>query len=241
MKKLLDQVLDIVFPRPCIACGLGRNGVGPFLCDLCLAHLPVIAPPLCGTCGCPGEMDYDYPNPEFQCGLCRKQTYRFDRARSLGRYDTVLKALIHAFKYQGHPGALSEITPILERGLRGQEDFYAGFDVLPVPLHPSKLRQRGFDQSFLLGREVARILNLPLKESALSRVRDTESQARKNRKERMENVRDAFQVVRPEDVAGRKLLLVVDVFTTGATVDEVTRVLMKCKARLVYVYTLARA
>jgi len=157
MKKILDQFLDVLFPRPCVACGLGRKGVGPFLCGLCLAHLPVIAPPLCGTCGRPGDMDYDYPDPEFECGLCRKQTYRFDRARSLGRYDTVLKALIHAFKYQGHPGALSEMVPILERALRNQKNSYNGFYVISVPLHRSKLKQRGFDQSYLLAREVAGI------------------------------------------------------------------------------------
>lgn len=241
MKKILDQFLDILFPRPCVACKLGRKGVGPFLCALCLAHLPVIAPPLCGTCGRPGEMDYDYPDPEFECGLCRKKTYRFDRARSLGRYDTSLKALIHAFKYQGHPGALSEITSIMDRGLGPQVDLYDGFYVVHVPLHRSKLKQRGFDQSFLLAREVARILNRPLLDQAVSRIRDTESQARKNRKERIENVRGAFQVIRPEEVAGRNLLLVDDVFTTGSTVDEVTRVLKKSRAKAVHVYTLARA
>ena len=185
-------------------------------------------------------MDYDYPDPEFKCGLYRKQTYRFDRARSLGRYDTVLKALIHAFKYQGKPGALSEIIPILERALGSQRDLYEGFHVVSVPLHRNKLKQRGYDQSFLLAREVARILKRPLVDHALCRVRDTESQARKNRKERMENVRGAFEVIRLEEVVGRRLLLVDDVFISGATVDEVSKVLKKNQAETVHVYTLAR-
>ena len=112
--------------------------------------------------------------------------------------------------------------------------------MVSVPLHRNKLKQRGYDQSFLLAREVARILKRPLVDHALCRVRDTESQARKNRKERMENVRGAFEVIRLEEVVGRRLLLVDDVFITGATVDEVSKVLKKNQAETVHVYTLAR-
>lgn len=237
----VQNLLDVLFPRPCVACGLDRKGEGEYLCGLCRDHTPFILPPLCHTCGRPGEMEYEYPTEDFQCGLCRKQTYRFDRARSLGVYTSVLKELVHFFKYQRHPGAIRDITSLLEQHLGQNGETFSGLEVVWVPLHRSKLKARGFDQSYVLARQVARLAGCPLLEDTLVRLRDTLPQAKKTRTERMENVRGAFEVARPEAVAGRALLVVDDVFTTGATVNEVTKVLKKAGANRVEVFTLARA
>lgn len=237
----VQNLLDLLFPRPCVGCGLDRKGEGEYLCGLCRDHIPFILPPLCHTCGCPGEMEYEYPTADFQCGLCRKQAYRFDRARSLGVYTSVLKELIHFFKYQRHPGAIREILSLLEQYQDLHGERWAGLEVVWVPLHRNKLKARGFDQSYVLARQVARLAHRPLLEGALARVRETPPQTQKTRAERMENVRGAFEVVHGSAVAGRDLLVVDDVFTTGATVNEAARVLKKAGANRVEVFTLARA
>jgi ComF family protein len=113
--------------------------------------------------------------------------------------------------------------------------------IMPVPLHPSRLRWRGFNQAALLGNAVARRLGRPLDAGSLVRVRETDPQTGKNMRERRQNIRDAFAIRRPARIANRRVLLVDDVMTTGATVDECARTLLAAGARRVDVLTLARA
>ncbi len=193
------------------------------------------------TCGLPADIDYDYPEEGFECGWCRRKAFRFDRARSLGLYDSVLKQLIHFYKYRNQPAAIEDIEPLLKEFFEHRRGEYSGHWVASVPLHPNKLQDRGFDQAFVLAHKIAEILDLPLLVQPLKRIRETLPQARKNRAERFKNIRGAFAVIRPEDVAEKNILLVDDVFTTGATVNEVTRVLKKERAGQVRVFTLARA
>lgn len=237
---LTRGVLDSLFPRPCIYCGGHRDGGGEFLCTPCLGDIAFIRRPLCEACGMPADVSYEFPLAGFLCGECRKNPHPFDRARSLGTYDTVLKELIHAFKYSPQPGAIADIAGLLERYFASAPEGYTGFYVAPVPLHFRKMRERGFDQSFLIAREVASVLNLPLASGLLSRIRDTGSQTARTRVERSRNIRGAFAVDRPEVVRGKDVLLVDDVFTTGATAGEAARVLKRAGAGRVHVFTLAR-
>ncbi|OGW28203.1 MAG: hypothetical protein A3K09_00200 [Nitrospinae bacterium RIFCSPLOWO2_12_FULL_47_7] len=137
----------------------------------------------------------------------------FDRARSLGIYDSVLKQLIHHFKYRKQPGAMKEIVPLIETRFPASGEVYEGFHVVPVPLHIDKLRERRFDQSYLIAKAVAQRLRLPLCDDLLIRSKPTESQTRKHRSERLKNVRGAFRLNRLDVVAGKDILLVDDVFT----------------------------
>ncbi len=117
----------------------------------------------------------------------------------------------------------------------------SGIDaILPVPLHPSRERERGFNQAYILAKLLSRRHGVPVLKGLLRRIRPTPPQAGK-RRERIRNVRGAFRVHHPEQIRGRSILLVDDVYTTGATVNECARVLMKAGARGVWVYTLARA
>jgi len=220
---------------------MGRNGEGEFLCGLCQDYIPFIAKPFCRVCGQPADIDYELPDDMLECGWCRKKTYSFDQARSLGVYSSVLKELIHFFKYQNQPGAIEEVESLLQKYFQEEGCGLEGFLVVSVPLHFRKLKARGFDQSYVLAHSVSRILGLPLLERPLERVRDTPSQARKNRKERMENIKGAFNIVSPDLLEGEKILVVDDVFTTGATVNEVSKTLKRGKAGEVRVFTLARA
>lgn len=239
-RSLAGSVLDGLFPRSCIYCRGPRAGGGEFLCAPCLGEITFIRRPYCDACGMPADISYEFPASGFLCGECRKNSHPFDRARSLGSYDTVLRELVHFFKYSPQPGAVVDIAALLKRYFAGAPETYAGFYVAPVPLHFRKMRERGFDQSFLLAREVASALKLPLASGLLCRVRDTGSQAAKTRAERSRNIRGAFAVDRPEVVRGKDVLLVDDVFTTGATAGEAARALKGANAGRVNVFTLAR-
>ncbi len=241
MMRVYESIVNAVFPRSCVGCGLSRKNGGDYLCRLCRDDIFVIDDPLCNLCGIPADIDYDYPAEGFECGWCRKGGFRFNRARSLGLYDSVLKELIHFYKYRNQPGAIGEIEPFLRDYFEACREEYQGYAVASVPLHVKKLKERGFDQSFVLAHKIAEILDLPLLVRPLKRIRETFPQARKNRAERFQNVRGAFEVVSLDAVFEKNILLVDDVFTTGSTVNEVTRVLKKAKAGRVQVFTLARA
>ncbi|MDH5457335.1 MAG: ComF family protein [Nitrospinota bacterium] len=241
LTRVCESIVNAVFPRSCVGCGLNRKDGGDYLCGLCRDDIFVIGDPLCETCGIPADIDYDYPAEGFECGWCRKGGFRFDRARSLGLYDSVLKELIHFYKYRNQPGAINEIEPYLRDYFETCREEYQGYSVASVPLHVKKLKERGFDQSFVLAHKISEILDLPLLTRPIRRIRETLPQARKNRTERFQNVRGAFDVVDAEAVLEKNILLIDDVFTTGSTVNEVTRMLKQARAGCVQVFTLARA
>lgn len=137
-------------------------------------------------------------------------------------------------------GVLPEMDRLLEKYFEENLDFCQGFTVAPVPLHFNKMKERGFDQAFLIARQVARALKLPLEGGLLRRVKATAPQATMTRTERARNIKGAFEVNRPELITGKNILLVDDVFTTGATVNEAAKMLKENGAGKVYVFTLGR-
>ncbi len=238
--KWFQTVLNLLFPQNCIFCSGDRREGGEYLCCTCFSDIGLIHAPICFVCGVPADISYDYPHEEFVCGVCRKSPYKFDRARSLGHYDTVLRQLIHHFKYQKQLGVLSDIDCLLEKYFSEFGREYSDLTVSPIPLHFNKMRERGFDQAFLLARQVARVLHAPLESALLKRVTVTSPQATKTKAERAQNIKGAFEVNRPEWVEGKNVLLVDDVFTTGATANEAAKTLKKSGAGKVYIFTLGR-
>lgn len=164
----------------------------------------------------------------------------FSAARAVGQYDAVLLEAIHRFKYRGK----TCIGEILGKCMAAFD--YSPFRIqdytliLPVPLHVKRLRERGFNQSVILAREIARSHSLPLDFTVLKRTVFTEHQARLGKDARGPNVRGAFEVVEGSRIRGEKVLLVDDVYTTGSTVGECARVLRRSGAKDVAVLTLAR-
>jgi len=234
------RIQDFVFPQNCIACDGEIQEAKHFLCADCKADIGFISQPYCFQCGVPADLSYVFPHEEFECGVCRKNPYQFDQARSLGFYDTVLRTTIHHFKYRRQMGVLPEMDRLLEKYFEENLDFCQGFTVAPVPLHFNKMKERGFDQAFLIARQVARALKLPLEGGLLRRVKATAPQATMTRTERARNIKGAFEVNRPELITGKNILLVDDVFTTGATVNEAAKMLKENGAGKVYVFTLGR-
>jgi ComF family protein len=244
---MLHYLLNFLYPPRCAACGEGLPiDTTRRVCAPCLAAVEPPRPPLCLACGAPLHAGVE----DERCEHCRAAPPAFDSACAIARYRSggghdagsdgsgTVAALLRRHKYgldQSLGRALAEFldaAPALDPG---------AFDVvIPVPLHRSRLRWRGFNQAALLGAALARRLDCPLDVSSLSRVRSTPPQTARDRSQRARNVRDAFAVRRPARVAGRRVLLVDDVMTTGATANECARVLRAAGARRIDVLTLAR-
>ncbi|HUJ95377.1 MAG TPA: ComF family protein [Terriglobales bacterium] len=180
---------------------------------------------------------------ETRCGLCRKAQLPFARAVAYGSYDGALRGLLHLLKYERVRPAANVLGELLAKAIeRRGLDLADDVVIVPVPLHPRKLRQRGFNQSQAIAQTALKHLErrLPINSGLLKRVRETRSQIGLTRHQRRENMRGAFAVVQPEAITGRDVLLVDDVFTTGTTVSECARVLRRARASKVLVATVAR-
>ena len=234
-RQWVTAALDLVFPPLCPVCdgSLGTGRRDP-LCGACWEGFERIAPPWCRCCGAPLGI-------EGLCGDCRSRRPRFAYARAAVLYGDLVREAIHAFKFGGQRGLAAPLGDLLA-GL-GLSALPGGVpDVLvPVPLHPRRARERGFNQALLLARRLEGVWGVPAATDALRRVALTRPQTELAAPERRRNVRDAFAVRRPELIAGRHVVLVDDVLTTGATAGECARILTRAGAATVGVVTVARA
>jgi ComF family protein len=232
MQLVLDPVLAVVFPSWCAACGapLGRPTRAP-LCEGCWV-LPRHRGPVC-RCG------FALPaGAEAPCGRCRRGLTPFEAGASLGPYEAGLRTLVHELKYRGRRRIADRLAALMlaeasvERLLEGRPL------LVPVPLHPRRLRARGFNQAELIARAIARGAGLALESRALVRRHDTPPQAGLSAVQRRRNVRGAFAA--PLPIAARPVVLVDDVFTTGATARACAAALREQGATEVRVVTAAR-
>ena len=181
-------------------------------------------------------------SPDFMCGDCRKTLPYFDRTFTAGYYEDVLKEAIHQFKFQQKTRLGKHLAQLLVAQIPMSLDMSHYDIILPVPLHKTRQRQRGYNQSAILAKYVARHYQRKLMLNNLIRIRDTSAQSLvKGRRERKNNVKNAFHVKFPSLIHHRHVVLIDDVFTTGATVNECSKVLKKAGARSVLVLTLSRA
>jgi len=193
----------------------------------------------CRRCGDPVLVFEDpVPPPAFLCDECRHHPRPFDRCRSAGIYDGALREAIHRVKFDGETALARSLGRWLARSLPGEA---AEADlVTPVPLHPRKIRERGFNQSEFLSGAVAAAASLPHRPGLLRKTTPTRSQTGLGRRDRRRNLRGTFSLPAGAAVAGKRVLLVDDIYTTGCTVEECARVLRRAGARGVRVLTLAR-
>lgn len=193
---------------------------------------------MCQICGAPlpsGE------NSAIICPRCTESPPPFQICRSIGRYESVLLEAVHALKYRGEIPAGIALGKILSSCVGEHFPVHDYDRVIPVPLHVKRLRKRGFNQSLILARAIARDFTLTLDFQSLRRRRHTDPQIGLGRKQREENVREAFVCVRGKEIENSKILLIDDVYTTGSTVTECARVLIEGGAQSVAVATVARA
>jgi ComF family protein len=172
--------------------------------------------------------------------MCLANPPAFAQARAIGLYRGTLQLIIHAMKYRPIYGLSRPLAQLLQHQFAAHWADVSPDLLVPVPLHRRRLRQREFDQALALARYLGLGVHLPCQAEVLTRQRYTESQVGLNRTERDQNVRGAFDVRQPQAIQGRAVLLIDDVYTTGATVKECARVLQRAGAVWVGVYTLAR-
>ena len=225
------------------------------VCEECIAAIRPIEAPRCAACGerltspqMYGDIraqDMLYATPPL-CRVCMQNEPAFTRASAYGSYDGGLREMVHLLKYERVRPAANVLGRMLAEVVADLADAFAPDPpvVMAVPLHVSKLRQRGFNQSELIARAMLKLkpaaLHVKLNTTALARHRATESQTGLTPPQRRENVRGAFKVLRGDQIAGRDILLVDDVFTTGTTVSECALVLRDAGASRVFVATVAR-
>ncbi|MFQ5985076.1 MAG: ComF family protein [Alphaproteobacteria bacterium] len=229
-------VLDALLPPRCLACQAAVDGPGR-LCPACWRDIDFIAPPYCGACGFPFDFD---AGEGALCGDCASQAPAFDRARAALRYGGAARKLILGFKHGDRTHAAPAFAGWM---VRVGADLVDGADlVVPVPLHRRRLFARRYNQAALLALAIGRLSALRVVPDLLVRVRPTPSQAGRNRRRRFENVRGAFAVRARyrAGVEGRRVLVVDDVLTTGATVGACANTLKRAGAARVNVVTLAR-
>jgi ComF family protein len=228
-------MLDIALPTLCVSCREPVDGEG--VCAACWAKLSFIAPPYCPRLGIPFVYD---PGPELLSMEAIANPPAYQRARAAVRYDDVARTLVHALKYQDR----TDLAPAMGRWMaRAGKELLAEADVLvPVPLHWRRGWSRRYNQSGALARVISRQSGVNLASDALRRVRSTEQQVGLSRAQRATNVQGAFKVApeRATEVQSRRVILVDDVLTSGATVDACARALLRAKAARVDVLVFAR-
>jgi ComF family protein len=235
LRFAVDGALAILLAPACAACKepLEEPTRGP-ICGRCWNAVVPITPPCCRTCGDPLPSWRIISVAESRCPRCRRRPPSITLARAVGPYEGSLRAIVHALKYGGRS---SLARPLAERLRACGEEVLSGADlIVPVPLHRSRQRQRGFNQALEIGRH----LDVPVQE-ALRRTRPTTSQADLPASRRHANVRDAFAPAPGASVSRRVVVLVDDVSTTGATLNACAGVLMTLGARDVRALIVARA
>jgi competence protein ComFC len=220
----LSALADLFYPERCVGCERRASDV---LCRACFDALPGVGGPVCGRCGLPTAF------ATFVCEECKNVDFGFESARAPLRYEGVGKQIVHALKYRGYKRVVERLAVPLMLQVLSE----GGFDaVVPVPLHRSRLRKRGFNQAELLARGVAGKMKATVSDT-LEVVRSTRDQVELSAAQRRANVAGAYAATEP--LRG-KLLLVDDVFTTGATTSACAITLLRAGAEEVHALTLCR-
>lgn len=228
---LLSRIAEFLVPPVCALCGApGIDGLD--LCGDCRNCLPRSLA-RCDHCGLPTA------TPVADCGRCLAAPPRYDAVVAPLRYEYPADRMIQSFKFRRDLSMGRSLAALLVEAVRARGGALPEL-LLPVPLHAARLRERGFNQSLILARQLGRQLALPVRHDLLRRHRPTTAQSGLDRRERRRNVRGAFELRRPVSLPDR-VALVDDVLTTGATVAEITRVLKQAGVTQVAVWALARA
>ena len=226
-----QEVLDALYPPRCAACAqVGYK----YWCADCLSRISYIAPPVCAKCGTPID-------PEGFCPSCPVHPLLPEAVRAAAHYEGAVKEAIHRLKYAAKPAVAPALAQLLIQAWHSalSEPLRAAQGVIPIPIHRERERERGFNQSVLLARHFCHAVGLPLWDDVLVRAVYRQPQVGLNAAQRAQNVKDAFRVVRSEEVAGKRVLLMDDVWTTGSTLNEAARALLQVGAAHVFALTVA--
>ncbi len=226
-----QEILDALYPPRCAACAhVGYK----YWCADCLSRVSYIAPPVCAKCGTPID-------PEGFCPSCPTHPLLLEAVRAAAHYEGAVKQAIHRLKYAATPPVAPALAQLLIQAWHSalSEPLRAAQGVIPIPIHRERELERGFNQSVLLARHFCHAVGLPLWDDVLVRAVYHQPQVGLNAAQRAQNVRDAFRVVRSEEIASKSVLLMDDVWTTGSTLNEAARALLQVGAAHVFALTVA--
>lgn len=241
LKSWLDAALGFFYPNVCQLCGVVKATAGEgYVCASCWSQpggIHFIQPPFCERCGLPYEGDI---TTTFECSNCREMDLHFSSARAAVAAQGLVLEVIHRYKYQQALWFEPFLADLLARQAVPQIN-PADWDVIvPIPLHPLKLREREFNQAGRLATLLGRATQISVKKHLVQRVEPTRTQTRLTRTERAENMRGAFLAKATDELTGQRVIIVDDVLTTGATASSCARALREAGAAEVAVWTLAR-
>jgi ComF family protein len=225
--QLQDKIIDLFFPRRCVGCGK----IGDLLCPGCSQKLPRLLPPFCQKCG-------KHESSGVLCPACWGQKIDIDGIRSVFRFEGTVRRAVHDLKYRNLKSIAVCLATLMADYLRINP--IPGDALVPVPLHPRRLKERGYNQSSLLAEKLGRLIALPVLEGQLYRVKDSLPQARTATvEERRRNVEKGFSC-KGEELPLKTVILVDDVCTSGATLESCASALKDAGVVSVWGFTLAR-
>lgn len=235
-KKIGTKILDMLYPRICPFCQT-IAGANRLICTQCEEHIPFVTEPYCMKCGKP--MRQEEERKEY-CFDCMKTEHKFERNYSLLVYEKRTKKSLYRFKYQNKREFVTWYTKALYERYYKEIQWIRPDYIIPVPIHKKKKRQRGYNQAELLTRQLSINSNIPQYSNGLIRVIDTLPQKELNNKQRYYNLRNAFAIGNLPEEKGQIILLVDDIYTTGATLDACSSLLLeRGYAKKVYTMTIA--
>ncbi len=226
------EIFDWLFPAKCLICG---NEVLPnsILCSNCFSKITFVDYPFCDICGKILENSYSSTYENFPCQTCQTHPRYFDKARTLFVYDGFSKNIVMKIKKQADNFVANSCVQMLfskYKSIFAQSDF-----IVPVPSHWSRILKRGYNPATIIAVEFSKISGLPIRK-ILKRSRKTDYQKGKNISERLENVKDAFCCT--TDLSNKNIILIDDVMTTGATLNECAKVLKNCNCLKIFCFTI---
>jgi ComF family protein len=236
--ELKDDLLDFVYPQSCPICEKPLNRGEKEVCENCWSTLASLPAPFCPYCK--SFLEDEEATLKHRCVYSsHPEDRKILAVRSLGTFDDYYKTLIHRLKYDKKIPLGKRLAQSLGEKVACEKDFISCDLIIPVPLHRTRHRSRGFNQSQILAEGISEVTNLPLIKDILKRKKNTQDQTYLNAQQRKENVRGAFVVTQPERIVGKQVILVDDVITTGATLNECARMLLNARAKKIFAVTLA--
>lgn len=241
MNPLLKSLITFLYPAQCRHCGENLDPAdGHYICKTCWQEVEFIERPYCETCGYPLQKLAALPDLISSCNQCPENPL-FRKARAAAIYDTAVGTAFRLLKYSGKTVMASPLAELMidtMPGFFGMDDYDC---IVPVPLHKKRQRKRGYNQVELLGEKLSNATGIPMEIRNLVKITNTPPQVGLSYLERQKNVRGHFDVADPSSFAGKRVMLIDDVYTTGATSGESARILLrKGKVKYVDVFTLLR-
>ena len=233
LREMFETAIVFLYPAKCRVCEdfLGVTSM-PYICANCWQDIQFLEPPWCDICGA--------PDINGLCDACATSPPRYGQLRSIALYQTTLQQAIHLFKFEKKKGFARHLIQLINAHIPADCGIATYDFILPIPIHKKRLRERGFNQATLLADGIAKAGRVRVLTNTLVRKRHTVAQSSLDREARQQNIVGAFEVLEPSMIRGKRLLVIDDVFTTGATIREAVSELWTADPTEIDVLTLAR-